>query len=112
MNSERSHDSVLIEAANKAYHRMEAGLYDDSHPEILWCEQKHWKSFLSAYVLGHDRPIRILDVGAGTGFLGRMCKDVLIANDAYIAVDLSNEMLQKLQTSLTGSLFAVETHVS
>ena len=108
----RSTDQRLIEAANAAYHEAEAELYDAAHPEILWCERAHWEAFAARHLPGERQAVTILDVAAGTGFVGAVLAPRLRAGDRYIATDISSEMLEKLRGSLSAASFQVETAVA
>ncbi|MBU2613211.1 glycosyltransferase [Patescibacteria group bacterium] len=108
----RSIDSNLIEAANLAYHEAEAGLYDASHPEIIWCERLHWDDFAVRHVDSRPRPISILDIGAGTGFVGSVLKGHLHQGDRYVATDISPEMLEILKKNLEGCPCDVTTAIA
>ncbi|HWQ99457.1 MAG TPA: class I SAM-dependent methyltransferase, partial [Candidatus Methylomirabilis sp.] len=107
----RSTDRRLIEAANIAYHEAEAELYDVSHPEILWCERPHWEQFAQRFLPHGHQPVSILDIGAGTGFVGSVLAAHAAPGDRYVATDISQDMLEKLRVNLTGSSFSVETFV-
>jgi ubiquinone/menaquinone biosynthesis C-methylase UbiE len=113
MDSRRSTDRNLIEAANIAYHEAEASLYDSSHPEILWCERDHWNAFARRFLTDRKAAsMAVLDIGAGTGFIGSIFKEYLHQNDRYVATDISPEMLEMLRKNLTGMSAQVETIVA
>lgn len=108
----RTTDRHLIEAANIAYHEVEAELYDASHPEILWCERPHWEEFVKRYLSGERSAVTIIDIAAGTGFVGTVLAAQLRQGDRYVATDISREMLDKLCATLSPTPFAVETVVA
>lgn len=109
----RSMDARLIEEANRAYHEAEASLYDVSHPEILWCERPHWTAFSrDVFGVAGRVPASILDIGAGTGFIGGVFRPFLRAGDRYVATDLSPEMLEKLQEAMMSAPCEVQALVA
>ncbi|MCI0479810.1 glycosyltransferase, partial [Candidatus Uhrbacteria bacterium] len=56
-------------------------------------------------------PFTIVDVGAGTGFVGGALASSFSQQDRYIAVDPSSRMLEHLVGSLHGSVTTIETHI-
>jgi SAM-dependent methyltransferase len=108
----RSSDKALIEAANLAYHEAEASLYDASHPEILRCERTNWEVFSRRYLSNRNRPISVLDVGAGTGFVGSVLAEHLTSEDVYVGCDISREMLARLEDNMREATCAVLTVVA
>ncbi len=82
-----------VEAANSEYHKIEAALYDSSHPEILWCERMNWICFFEEWFKRDQKAVRIVDVGAGTGFVFEVAQSYLRPGDSFIATDLSPDML-------------------
>lgn len=93
-----------IEAANLAYHKYEAELYDDAHPEILAHEVTRWMNFFSMWRKDVKEKMTFVDVGAGTGFIEKIAEKFLTPEDQYIAVDLSPEMLDILSRKASRNL--------
>jgi len=83
-----------IEVANQVYHRHEAELYDERHPEIFTSEAKRWSDFFKDWDKSRTGQMVILDIGAGTGFIYSLAENDLKAGDKFIASDLSPEMLE------------------
>lgn len=83
-----------IEAANQVYHRHEAELYDERHPEIFASEAKRWSDFFDDWDKLRQGQAVILDIGAGTGFIYSLAESHLKAGDRFVASDLSPEMLE------------------
>jgi SAM-dependent methyltransferase len=84
----------------------DAAVYDDSpehHPRRPH-ERAAWSATLRRLL--PDPPARVLDAGAGTGFLS-----LLLAAQGYqvTAMDLSTGMLEKLRAKATGQRLDVET---
>lgn len=104
--------SELVEAANKAFHLSEAEIYDQGHPEITWCEKSRWVDFADTYLKNHSDSIRLLDIGAGTGFVGKVLSQYLKEGDEYVASDLSEAMLEEAKKNLQAVPFRVTAHAS
>ena len=83
-----------IEVANKVYHRHEAELYDERHPEIFASETKRWSDFFNDWDKSRQGQTVVLDIGAGTGFIYSLAESHLKTGDRFIASDLSPEMLE------------------
>ncbi|MFA6099430.1 MAG: class I SAM-dependent methyltransferase [Patescibacteria group bacterium] len=83
-----------IETANLVYHRYEAELYDEGHPEIFASEERRWADFFDGWDKARPAPAVILDIGAGTGFIYGSMEKHLREGDRFIASDLSPEMLE------------------
>ncbi|MDD5725917.1 MAG: class I SAM-dependent methyltransferase [Patescibacteria group bacterium] len=83
-----------IEVANKVYHRHEAELYDERHPEIFASEAKRWSDYFEDWDKSRQGQTVILDIGAGTGFIYSLAESHLKPGDRFIASDLSPEMLE------------------
>jgi ubiquinone/menaquinone biosynthesis C-methylase UbiE len=92
-----------IRSANLEVHRREAAIYDAVHPELFGSFEQHRINRDVDLVLSRlpaERPPHVLDIGCGTGnltlkFLKRGCR--------VKAVDLSSEMIQRLESKLDPS---------
>ena len=94
----------LITAANIAYHEAEAKLYDASHPEIEK-ERTSWNLFAQRFMQNSaDRPpMKILDVGCGTGFVATVLHPFLKTGDTYIGSDICPDMLERVPKMARGA---------
>lgn len=54
-------------AVNDAFHTAEAGEYDDIHAGMFLGQEDIWRRL---FALLPDRPLRMIDIGAGTGLVG------------------------------------------
>jgi SAM-dependent methyltransferase len=90
----------------RSYWDVDAATYDDSpgHKPRTTLELAAWGAALSRLL--PPRPARVLDVGAGTGFLS-----VLLARQGYevTALDLSPGMLERLQDNARSAGVEVAT---
>ena len=79
-------------AVNDAFHTAEAGQYDEIHAGMFLGQEDIWRRL---FALLPDRPLRMLDIGAGTGLVGEYLSKLapraishltlLEPNDAMIA---------------------------
>ena len=91
----------LVLRVNELYHDAENAAYADMHPEIFVAEQRRWARLLRAY-LPQGKRLRCLDVGAGTGFVGRQLLPLLSDGSELICADISQAMLALCARDLPG----------
>jgi len=98
METDELQAARIIEA-NHRVHAREASIYDRVHPEIFGAfEQKCIRSDLEiVYSLFEHQPLRVMDLGCGTG---NLALKFLEAGHFVRAVDLSGEMLSVLETKI------------
>lgn len=82
-----------IEEINKIFHDQEAGFYDEWHPEML-SENNRWDNFFQLFIGQATRPLNILDVGTGTGFVPGIMAPYLKNSDKITCIDISSAMLE------------------
>lgn len=82
----------LVLRVNELYHDAENAAYADMHPEIFVAEQRRWSRMLRAH-LPKGKALRCLDIGAGTGFVGRQLLPLLPEGSELICADISQAML-------------------
>lgn len=102
----------IVRAVNLAYHEEEAAEYDSRHPEIFTDELGHWSRIaesVAALKKELGRPIKILDLGSGTGFVPLRLASVLGAEDEFTLTDLSPMMLTRARESLEAAGFTSRT---
>lgn len=99
----------FVRAVNLAYHEEEAANYDSRHPEIFTDELGHWSRIaerIGALKSELKRPIKVVDLGSGTGFVPLRLKSVLDQQDEIVLTDLSPTMLDRARESLAAAGFA------
>jgi len=102
----------FVRAVNLAYHEEEAADYDSRHPEIFTDELGHWKRIAEKVVAlksSLKQPIKIVDLGSGTGFVPLRLAAALDAGDEVILTDLSPTMLDRARESLAAAGFRPRT---
>lgn len=92
MKSNGQYSESIVMAVNEVYHDMEGDYYLSKHPEIFGSENKRWERLLSRF-FPQKSPLRVLDFGSGTGFIGKCLLKRLAAGDTLISADISAEML-------------------
>jgi len=101
-----------IREINFAYHEEEAAIYENIHPEIFEQEIGRWKKISAAVSQLKelvDRPIRLLDIGTGTGFVPVNLSKVLGADDEFFLTDISPGMLEQAKQVLLNSSIQAKT---
>ncbi len=98
-------DRKLILEFNKVFYAIEADSYDEDHPEVIKGNINWWQAASSRFLNNEKRtkPIRILDIGSGTGLVADIFKNNLADSDRFICYDLSTEMLKYSSGKLGGS---------
>jgi len=99
----------LVRAVNLAYHEEEAADYDSRHPEIFTDELGHWSRIaerVRALKAELKRPVTVVDLGSGTGFVPLRLASVLDGQDEFVLTDLSPTMLDRARESLAAANFA------
>lgn len=95
---ESMHETVKQE--NIKVYSAEAATYDRAHPEVWnWYEQGRYRRLVAQTLSGLDSsdPV-VVDIGAGTGNLSLK---YLAAGCRVVSVDISREMLDRLESKLT-----------
>lgn len=96
----------LVLAVNELFHDLEGRSYHARHPEIVQKEVDRWRR-LCRMIFEESQtsrqPLRILDVGSGTGFVPLQMKDHLRDNDLLVCSDLSAAMLDACRENLAAA---------
>lgn len=99
-------DARLVGMLNRLFYDIEAERYDADHPEVIEGDARWWSArapellrTLRSQLTPHI-PVRILDVGCGTGFVSSLLLAHLRANDLVVGVDQSEGMLRRARTKL------------
>lgn len=89
---------------NKIHYDLEARGYDVDHPEIMAGDYK-WYAEKLEEVCGKEKqaPLKILDFGCGTGFVGEIVRKNNIPYQKMVCLDVSREMLNAAKTKLNGT---------
>lgn len=83
----------FVAKVNEIYHDVEGKKYELRHPEILVNEVKRWKQLGEKFIKPRPRPMTILDVGTGTGFVPMQVAEFLRKDDTLVCSDVSRVML-------------------
>ncbi len=99
----------LILLANKIYHDIEAENYTIRHPEIYQQERAAWLKIIHE-VLQVSKTlhgtVKILDVGAGNGFVADCFAPFLNISDTFIFTDISEVMLNFTKSKFAEAKFS------
>lgn len=95
----------LVREFNRIFYEAEAGIYDARHPEIIEGDRGWWDEAVRKYVRPIDQRegLRIVDIGSGTGFVGKVLSSYLCERDHLICYDLSPAMLSESRQKLNNS---------
>lgn len=88
---------------NEVFHDVEGANYADVHPEIFVGEAERWDAIARSEIAPMPRPLRVLDVGCGTGFVAGHVAPVLADRDTIVCADLSQAMLDACRRKLSGA---------
>ena len=90
---------------NRAHYDLEANIYDDSHPEIMDGDRSWYMNKIREIggSNGHARPIKVLDYGCGTGFVGEMIFSNKVQCEELVCLDISEGMLTTAKAKLNGN---------
>jgi ubiquinone/menaquinone biosynthesis C-methylase UbiE len=91
----------LVLRVNEVFHDVEGAAYSELHPEIFRGEAERWDQIARAEIAARPRPLRVLDVGCGTGFVAQRVAPVLSAGDVIVCADLSQTMLDTCRTTVS-----------
>lgn len=90
---------------NEIFHDIEGEKYQEKHKDIFVDEQNRWNEIAKKYISKFNSPIRILDVGTGTGFVPSIVSNYLSEKDKYVCSDISETMLKVCESNLTRKNF-------
>src|SRR5688572_9766410 len=96
----------LVLRVNEVFHDVEGAAYADVHPEIFAGEAERWVSIARSEIAPLPRPMRVLDVGCGTGFVAERVAPVLAGQDTFVCAVLSQAMLDACRNKLSAAAHA------
>jgi ubiquinone/menaquinone biosynthesis C-methylase UbiE len=95
----------LIQRVNELYHDSTSGDYHDSHPEIFSQEVERWRKVAKQFFTG-DKPLNIVEIGSGTGFVAITIADMLKREDTFTCSDISVNMLSEAEKNIKAHNFS------
>ena len=93
----------IVEKVNEVYHDVINEYYDEAHPAILTGEKKRWINSIEYFK--SKKPLRILDIGTGTGFVPLTIAKYLKKKDEFICLDISSKMLKLAENKIKSNAF-------
>lgn len=97
--SRNDFDADTIKRINEIYHDIESDTYMERHPEIYSQEDFAWELLGKKY-FKTDKPLTVIDVGTGVGFVPFVIGKYLKAGDKLICTDISEAMLRQAEKQL------------
>ena len=99
----KKNDKLLVLVINELHHDFMASQYDNCNKRMYVSEKQRWEKVFYDLAKTQTRPLKILEIGCGTGFVSSIAKSTsgLVAN--YICADISAKILPiaKKNISLT-----------
>jgi ubiquinone/menaquinone biosynthesis C-methylase UbiE len=92
MDRECVPSEALVQRVNELYHDLTKDKYDYLHPEIFEKETQRWEISANRF-LNTVRPLTLVDVGTGTGFVPLILARFLKRKDVFICSDISPGIL-------------------
>jgi ubiquinone/menaquinone biosynthesis C-methylase UbiE len=89
----------LVVRVNEVYHDVEKGEYEYKHPEIFAEERARWRRVAERFIAS-SQPLRVLDVGSGTGFVPLQIAEFLKEGDLLVCGDVSEQMVEVCRSNL------------
>ena len=90
---------------NEIFHDIEGKEYQEKHEDIFTGEALRWQKHAERYFQSYKKPITVLDIGTGTGFIPINTAKYLSENDTFICSDISEEMLTVSQKNIKSKNF-------
>lgn len=90
--NKKIYSEKLVQRVNELYHDLISERYHDCHPEIFEQEKDRWERIAEQYFDFAD-PVKIIDIGTGTGFVPLTIAQFLKQGDTFICSDISRNIL-------------------
>jgi len=91
----------LVQRVNELYHDLTNEQYACVHPEIFEQEKGRWEGIAKQF-LNHAKPITVLDIGTGTGFVPNSIARFLKRDDTFVCSDISRGILDVAKKNIIG----------
>lgn len=92
-------EGKLIERFNTLKYEAEACDYSGSHSEIYQGDSQWWEEQIKR-LKEIGRPLRVLDIGCGAGFVGEKFIELGVDVELFICMDISDKILEKAKEKL------------
>ena len=94
----------FIIRVNEIFHDVEADSYTSEHPEIFELEKQRWQVLASKFFKSAN-PLKILDIGSGTGFVPLQISGYLKEEDEVVCSDVSEKMLSRCKSNINNKYY-------
>ncbi len=84
---------LMVSRFNALKHEADKTTYRNEHVEIYEGDAEWWDDNISKYVLAQSRPLRVLDVGSGQGFIAEKFAESGAKFEEFVCMDMSEEIL-------------------
>jgi ubiquinone/menaquinone biosynthesis C-methylase UbiE len=102
---ESKYSSDFVVRVNEAFHDAEGKFYETHHSTIFVDEVARWRKVGRSYLPENNKPVVVLDIGTGTGFVPLQIARYLGTKDVFICSDISEKMLSVCKDNVFGSDF-------
>jgi ubiquinone/menaquinone biosynthesis C-methylase UbiE len=89
----------LVQRVNELYFDFNSEKYHNSRPEIFVQEKDRWEK-IGRHFLCLGQPLKIVDVGTGTGFVPLVIGKFLKRDDIFICSDISKDILDTAKCNI------------
>lgn len=97
----------LVQRVNELYHDLVSERYHQEHPEIFDYERQRWERAGERFFRS-AKPLKVLDLGSGTGFVPLATAVFLKAEDVFICSDISGRVLDQARKNIQACEFACQ----
>ena len=89
----------LVQRVNELYHDLTATEYESAPPETIEEEKGRWERVAKKF-FDTEKPLTVVDIGTGTGFVPLAIAHLLKKGDTFICTDISQKMLEAASTRI------------
>ena len=101
---DESYSEALTQRVNELFHDAFKDEFEDTYCSLRFGEEERWLGVAKSF-FKFKNPVRVLDIGTGTGFVPSIVAAFLGEDDTLVCSDISGEILEVAKKKLTGKGF-------